>query len=239
MEENIGGAMFLASYPKSGNTWLRFLLEAYRRGGRLDINDVRICTADSDKRIMQNASALSVDEMGFTGQMLCRPAAMLNFIALAAQPIYIKTHFANISPEGFGPCIPWQITRKAVYVVRDPRSVLLSFSPYFGLSLESAAEAMASKDFGIGDNKIQANQLLSSWSNHVSSWVGESRFPVHVVKYEDMVADTAKELTEILEFLGQDVEQDLFRAVSLKGQAFVGTADVEELKDKAGNDGQE
>lgn len=209
MAENVGGATFLASYPKSGNTWLRFLLEAYRRGGRLDINDVRICTADSDKKIMQNASALSVDELGFSGQLLCRPAAMLNFIALSASPVFIKTHFANITPDGYGPCIPWQVTRRAVYVVRDPRSVLLSFSPFYGLSLEKAVEAMASKDFGIGDNRIQVNQLLTTWSNHVSSWVGEKRFPVHLVKYEDMVADTAKELTEVLEFLGEEVDADL------------------------------
>lgn len=224
------GATWLSSYPKSGNTWLRFLLEAYRRGGNLDINDVRICTGDSDTKIMQNVSALPLKDLGISGQMLCRPAAVLNFIALAAPPIWIKTHFANIIPDGFGPCIPWQVTQRAVYVVRDPRSVLLSFSSFYGMSLEKAVDAMANLDFGIGDSKLQANQLLSSWSNHVRSWVGEKRFPVHVVKYEDMVKDTAKELTEVLEFLEQDVDPG---TVSLA----VDAANLSRLKSQEENGG--
>jgi hypothetical protein len=50
--------------------------------------------------------------------------------------------------------------------------------------------------------------MISSWSNHVASWTGEQGFPVHIVRYEDMLENPVKELTEVLEFLDQEVDED-------------------------------
>lgn len=209
------GAVWIASYPKSGNTWLRCLLEAYRRNGELDINDLRITSSDGGATIVQGISPIPLKQLGFRGEMMVRPAALLNLFARLNKPIWCKTHFANFQPDGLPHCIPQDFTERAVYVVRDPRSVFLSFSRYFNMPLETTAKAMASKDFTIGGNETHALALISSWSNHVASWVSETVFPVHVVKYEDMLTDAAKELAEVLDFIGIDIDEKIIkRAVS-------------------------
>lgn len=230
MEGEREGAVWVASYPKSGNTWMRCLLEAYRRGGTLDINDMRITSADGGATIIQGVSPIPLSQLGLRGEMMIRPCALLNLFSRLTKPIWVKTHFANIQPDGLPHCIPPDFTERAVYVVRDPRSVLLSFSRFFHHPLDVAAEGMANKDFTIGGTDTHALTLISSWSNHVSSWVSEKEFPVHVVKYEDMQADAGKELTEVLEFLGTDVDPELVRMA-------VAASDVGNLKKAEDEDG--
>jgi len=209
------GAIWISSYPKSGNTWLRCLLEAYRRNGVLDINDMRITTSDGGLCLLQGVSPTPADKLGFRGEMLIRPAALLGLFSRLPRPILIKTHFANMQPVGLPPCIPEDFTKKAVYVVRDPRSVVLSFSRFFSYSVNLGADAMANTSFTIGGTETFGRQFLSSWSNHVSSWISEKRYPVCVVKYEDLQADPVKGLTGVLEFLDIEVQEPIVkRAVS-------------------------
>lgn len=230
MEDEREGAVWIASYPKSGNTWLRCLLEAYRRNGTLDINDMRITTSDGGATIIQGVSPIPFDKLGFRGEMLVRPAALLNLFSRLTKPIWVKTHFANIQPDGLPHCIPQDFTERAVYIVRDPRAVFLSFAQFFNFSLKTAAEAMGNKEFAIGGMGLYASTLISDWSNHVASWTSESRYPVHVVKYEDMVENSAKELTEVLEFLGIKVNK------TTVGRA-VKAADITKLKGREEKEG--
>jgi len=205
--EHSGLAIWLASYPKSGNTWLRLLLEAYRCNGALDINDVRICSSDGAATIIQGVSPMPLEKLNFRAEALLRPAALMNLFCRLNAPLMVKTHWANLQPPGLPPFIPREFTERAVYVVRDPRSVLPSVATFWGFPIDKSVEAMNSKEFLIGGNKMFSKTMLSSWSNHVASWVGEKKFPVHVVKYEDMVEDAEKELTEILEFLKYEVDE--------------------------------
>ena len=223
MEDEREGVVWIASYPKSGNTWLRCLLEAYRRNGNLDINDIRITTGDAGATIIQGVSPIPLKELGFRGEMLVRPAALLNLFTRMTKPMWIKTHFANIQPDGLPHCIPQDFTERAVYIVRDPRAVFLSFAQFFNFSLKTAADAMANNEFAIGGMGKHASTLLSSWSIHVTSWTGEKMFPVHVVKYEDLIKDSAKELSEILDFLG-------IKVVKATVERAVKAADINKLK---------
>lgn len=200
------GATWLASYPKSGNTWLRCLLDAYRCNGFLDINDVRGASSDGGAILYDALSPAPLSDLGFRGQMLLRPAVIMHLMARLHSPRTIKTHFANVQPEGLPHMIPRELTDKAVYVVRDPRDVLISACRFFGMSPETGIRLMGSPDATIGGTGEHITQYLSSWSTHVASWVSEKSFPVHVVRYEDMVEDSEKELTEVLEFFGQKVD---------------------------------
>ena len=211
MDNNKNGAVWLASYPKSGNTWLRCLLEAYRRNGQIDLNDMRISHSDGGATLMRGVSPMPLDALGLNGQMLLRPAALLNLFCRLSEPIWVKTHFANIQPDGLPPLIPAEFTKKAVYVVRDPRSVVLSMSRFFQFSIDASVETMRSNDFTIGDGKDFASCLVSSWTNHVAGWTSETRYPVHIVKYEDLMIDAGKELTEVLAFLEQDIDEKIVK----------------------------
>lgn len=218
MAGNDNGITWLASYPKSGNTWLRCLLEAYRRNGLLDINDLRVSSSDGAAAVIQTVSPLPLDPLAAEGELLLRPAALLNLMAAHKAPFLLKTHFANLTRENCPPNIPPQFTRRAVYVVRDPRGVLPSLSRHFGYDMDKATTLMASNDFTLGGREERGTrftrQWASSWSNHVASWTSEDKFPVHVMRYEDMIDDTAKELRDVLEFLEWEVDEDrITRAV--------------------------
>lgn len=195
------GATWLASYPKSGNTWLRLLLESYRTDSVVDINDNRISTGDGGKSVIRSACSLSLEDLGDAGEFLVRPAGLVNLFSFQRPGFMVKTHFANLYPEELPPFIPPSLTKKAIYVVRDPRSVAMSFSKYFGLSIQKTVEIMKSENYVYGGDGEHAKVYTSSWSGHVSSWIAESRYPVHLVKYEDMLLEPHRELQTILEFL--------------------------------------
>jgi len=84
----------------------------------------------------------------------------------------------------------------------------MSASSHFKCPIDGMVATMNHDEFTIGDGKLMCNTLVTTWSNHVRSWIGEKAFPVHVLKYEDMVADGGKELTKVLEFLEEEVDHD-------------------------------
>lgn len=201
---------WLASYPKSGNTWIRCLLQAYRCNGYLDINDMHTGVGDSSACFTSAVSPLTLDDLGDRGQWLLRPAALLNALMAMKPPRMFKTHYANVTISGLPAFIPPELTQRAIYILRDPRSVALSVSRFLNISMDRAVEQMANKNFQIGeyDNGLQVPQIISSWSNNVKSWVSQTIYPVHIVKYEDMLIDPAKELRECLEFMGLEPDSE-------------------------------
>ena len=167
-----------------------------------------LISGDAGAPLIQGVSPIPIDDLGLNGEALLRPAMLLNYYCSRTPPVYMKTHFANLQTPGLPPFIPKEVTRKAVYIVRDPRDVFHSFASYFNFSPKMTATAMSGKDFTIGGQGKNSLQMVSSWSNHVASWTSEDRFPVHIVKYEDMMDDAAKELSEVLEFLEIDVDPE-------------------------------
>ena len=200
------GFTWFASYPKSGNTYLRSLLEAYRHNGALDINDMSVVIGDGGGNIMRSVSPIPLDDLGFRGEALVRPAALLMLYSLRVDPVLVKTHWCNIQPKGLPPSIPKEFTKRAVYIVRDPRDVFLSMCNYMTFPPKLCAEKMSDKDFRIGGSGM-ARALVSSWSNHVAGWTTEENFPVHILKYEDLCADPEGELKRVLEFIEWDVDE--------------------------------
>jgi hypothetical protein len=218
-----GGFIWLASYPKSGNTWMRCLLEAYRTNGHLDINDMRVSIGDSARCIYQAVSPISVHKLSETEAFLLRPAALLCAMSMAKKPRIVKTHFANGQADGAPPFIPKPFTYKAVYIVRDPRSVALSMSRHFGMSQERCVEALAHPSFMLGtmdEGDDQTPIFVGSWSQHAESWCNEKGFPVLLLKYEDLLERPEEMLKGVVEFLYGDYDEvrgrKAIKAASLK-----------------------
>ena len=141
---------WLASYPKSGNTWIRCLIQAYRSNGYLDINDLNTVAGDSAACHTHAVSATAIEDLGLRGQWLLRPAALVNAVMAKATPRIFKTHYANLTVSGLPAFIPPELTQRAIYVLRDPRSVALSMSQYYNLSMPKIVEQMDNIDFMIG-----------------------------------------------------------------------------------------
>ena len=202
---------WLASYPKSGNTWLRAMLAAYRLNGISDINQLHVVgESDTYAQHMRIVSALDPAHLGVRGHQWLRPAMLLQQLVLyPVRPMFMKTHNANVVPPNGPPLIPVDFTERAIYIVRDPRDVFASVTSHLGKTYDDMIEGFKNDSFVIGmdDSNIVPSQTCG-WSTHVRSWTTEQIFPVLVLRYEDMLEDSAAALKSVLEFCGQPVDEE-------------------------------
>ena len=115
------------------------------------------------------------------------------------------------------PIVPPERTRGAIYVVRDPRDVAVSFAAHSDRSHAWAVEALGSSETAMvgapGVLAPQVRQHLGTWSEHVSAWTaGHDLFPVLVVRYEDMAADPLGSLARLAAFAGLEPPEERLAA---------------------------
>jgi hypothetical protein len=204
----MAGIWWLASYPKSGNTWLRALLASLISGAPVDINDMSVLGGG-----IASARALVDDMLGVESAVLSeeqqtslRPQAYEIIAAEATTPLYLKVHDAcGLTPAGL-PLFPASATAGAVYIVRNPLDVAVSLTHYYCLSTSRAVDMLLRLDSRLYKGKdclgTQFPQRMGDWSSHVTSWLS-APFPVHLVRYEDLLADTQVTLRGVLQFLGR------------------------------------
>ena len=205
--------VWCASYPKSGNTWLRALLTAHAAGGSVDINDL-------DGGDQPGAHAMLFDLLGLGSSALTdadveplrRLTAGLSNADAGGRPVYRKVHDAyRPAADGVPRYLP-EHTRLVAYVVRDPRAVAVSWAHHLNVSHERAVEIMRSRppasEFGSPWLSGESGYHLGTWSEHVESWTRQDELPVEVVRYEDLVRDAAAGLRRVLEAAGAEVRSD-------------------------------
>jgi len=199
---------WLASYPKSGNTWLRVLLANHKRDGDApaDINaldDGPIASArvwfDEWAGVKSSALSDAVIES-------CRPEVYRCLARESKNPLYMKVHDAWGRTNRGDPLFPPEITAGVVYIVRNPLDLAMSCAHHWGCSPGRAVENLCDSDFALGRSlgglSDQLRQRLGSWSDHLRSWVDLSGLPVHLVRYEDLHRDPEAVFGAIVRFCG-------------------------------------
>jgi aryl sulfotransferase len=208
----LGSIVWLASYPKSGNTWLRALLINYLRDAEkpADINDLR------DRRTAHAASrAMFDDVVGVEASALSRsmverlrPEAYRRLAREADGSLVLKVHDAWQTGAGVE-LFPRDATRGVVYLVRNPLDVAVSWANHLGVAADEAVARMCAEDPVRLDSEVVTDhlpQLIGSWSDHVRSWLDASELPVLLVRYEDLHARAAEILAELAAFCGLEVD---------------------------------
>lgn len=201
------GIHWLASYPKSGNTWFRVLLDNLRADGPepARINALGDHAASSSRawldEVLGYASAdLSADEIDRLRPAIYRWTLRQPGVAT------IKTHEAWTLTAGGEPLLGREATLGAVYLVRNPLDVAVSAAAHWGCSLDAAIERMGASDAALSDARRslrpQVRQRLLSWSQHVRSWTGGAVPNVLLLRYEDLLADTATHFARAAVHLG-------------------------------------
>lgn len=208
--------IWLASYPKSGNTWLRLLLASCLNGGRpVDINAIPVGSglafdrAAFDERLGVAAADLADDDV-----LALKAEALRAEVADIAPPLFLKTHDARLLLPGGDWTVPPDITRGAIYLIRDPRDVAPSLARHLGYDLDRAIDFMARPARMAQTRRAlppQLPQLWSDWSGNVESWLTAAPFPAFVVRYEQLRAAPEETLAEILGALGLSQPRQVVR----------------------------
>lgn len=195
-----GHIVWLASYPKSGNTWLRVFLANYLEDRDRPVSVNQLGGSGKSPRSIASARHLFSDALGIEAGDLThdeaddlRPDVYRALSNQAAETAYIKIHDANIATPSGEPLIPAEATNRAIYLVRNPLDVAVSFANHSRLPFDKTIGNMANPDFAFCFSSRglpnQMRQKLLTWSAHVKSWADGAAFPVHVFRYEDMLAD--------------------------------------------------
>ena len=200
------GITWLASFPKSGNTWVRLFIDAYHHDRAPDINSMFGTITDQALRWYQACSPDPVADMAPRELALLHPAAMMNLCnSLTYTPKLVKTHNANIGVSGCR-LLPELLTERVVYVVRDPRDVVISYAKHFGIDIDTAIERLTDDRVSLFDplDRGKAQHWTCSWARHVQSFVQADDLSVTVIKYEELHQDPVKYFSWILKWLEID-----------------------------------
>lgn len=203
------GAVWLASYPKSGNTWLRMFFASLLAGGKpVEINAPGLATPQLSR--LQFSALLDVEASDLTEAEIEQslPALCRLDVETGPRPIIHKIHNAWTRNSTGEPLFPPDAAAGAVYIVRDPRDVAVSLAYHAERDLDWTIGFMADAAAVLGAQKRRLlrhlPQRLLSWSGHVESWLDASGLAVHLLRYEDMQADPATVLPAAARFAGLD-----------------------------------
>jgi hypothetical protein len=134
-----------------------------------------------------------------------RPTVFRLLAQRNSEDLYLKTHEAYTKTADGEAVFPSDVTRAAVYVVRNPLDVCVSFACHTGKSIDEIIDIMA-RDTIMAEYghklSLQLPQRLLSWDSHVTSWIDQNSIRTHLVRYEDMCARPHEAFDTILQFLG-------------------------------------
>lgn len=209
------GILWLASYPKSGNTWVRIFLHNLFRNATAPapINEVSKAT-EGDANIAAYERIAGKPVFTLTHDQihdLRRP--LQREWANRRETTIVKTH--NMLGEINGkPLIYLEYTAAAIYVVRNVFDVAVSFSHHFNTDIDDAVEGICQASMHTPTTKAAVVQVLNSWSEHYESWTSLKGFNPLVVRYEDMRKKPLKAFSKITKYMNLPANQDrLKRAI--------------------------
>jgi len=201
----MGGIIWLASYPKSGNTWLRAYLHNLMRNAMEPIAPNRLnelTLGDGMVRFFAaHTKGRATIDMELAEIAALRSAVQRDLAASSRDSVLVKTHNWLGLDHGH-PCIDMNLTAGAIYVVRNPLDVVLSLADHFGIDTDQAIAQMADPNARTLNLRHRVPDVMSSWSNHVRSWTERPNPRLHVMRYEDMLAKPNAAFTALTRFLG-------------------------------------
>jgi aryl sulfotransferase len=207
MSTTQGNIFWLASYPKSGNTWTRAFIAnlLHEEPDPVDINELFTGAIASSRDWVESALDFDIDELSHDEVDQLRPAAYRYLSQQLDSPGYHKIHDAYTYLPSGEPLIPPAATRGALCIIRNPLDVAISFAHHSHCTIDRSIQNMAKPDFAFCKSvKHLSNQLrqhLLSWSAHVSSWIDAPDIAKLVVRYEDMRLRPIETFSRIATFL--------------------------------------
>ena len=227
---------WIASYPKSGNTYLRSFISSYyySKKGKFEfdllLNILQFpSTKFSKKNLYTN---LEASQNWIYNQNQFFGGKKINFV---------KTH--NCLSEFNGNKFTTKNqTTGAIYIVRDPRNLITSLTHHYSLTYEQAYNKIMDKNGDLlektRDNDHSNYTYLSSWSNHYKSWKNCKDFKVLFIRYEDIEHEKYETFKKILLFINNILKKD-DKINEKKFINSINSTNFNNLKNKEENEGFE
>lgn len=202
---------WIASYPKSGNTWLRALLSSYFYSEDGNYNEKNL------KKIDQFPQKKYFTDFNYDKNLVTGTS---KFWIKAQEKInsdkkikFFKTHniFGAINNDNFTDS---RNSIGALYIVRDPRNVFSSIKNHYELDNDQALNWMQSEKNYIYDvHKFKEDgysdfQFISSWNTNYKSWKIQKKIPIKIVKYEDLLNETYYTFRDVIEFVNKTINSN-------------------------------
>lgn len=204
------GMVWLASYPKCGNTWLRSFLAAYGDvDAQVDLNAMESTIAASRIRLDDALGIETADLLPNEIRELL-PIGLREWARTPGTPRFVKVHDAcGLTRDGA--CIfPQDATHGVIHLVRDPRDIVVSLRHHRGSTVEAEIkrlndpqEWVAKGHRGVG---AQVPQFLGDWTTHTRSWL-EAPLRRLTLRYEDMLADPIGCFRQIVQFCHMPLDE--------------------------------
>ena len=206
MMQNIGVSkkiIFISSYPKSGNTWVRCIISSFlnNQNGKFNFNDLSRTGLFSRESHFTHLKDLEYQENGnlnfnFISNNWIKAQQKINKESKGIR--FFKTHsIREISNKYF---TDQTVCLGFIYIVRDPRDIAISYTHHCGGDLNVAIETMLYNKKNYASHH-KTNELISTWKQHLFSWNKFNSVPRLFIKYEDMLNDTRKILLQIIDFI--------------------------------------
>jgi hypothetical protein len=204
--------IWLASFPKSGNTWVRsFLANYFQPPGRtLDINSLRqFTTADVRQDFFDKAAGRPYRGKTIEEWIAVRPKALRLIAASKPGHHFVKTHCQVGKVNGVDLIMP-EVTAAAIYIIRNPFDVAPSYARHMSLEMDAVIDRMTN-GLATHANPNGIMEVTGRWDDHIYNWTKAPGLPVHVMRYEDMLANAAKAYRALFGFLRVPVDKAKMR----------------------------
>ena len=196
---------WIASYPKSGNTWVRAIISSlfFSNDGNFNFGLLKNIAAFDLKSKYSFVKDLHINDYNNLSKI-----EILSKYRLLAQKnaevggdfAFFKTHSSNININNY-PYTNKDNVRGIIYVIRDPRDIVISYSYHLNASIDETIEIITNQKYFVNYDSLP--YLMSSWDLHYQSWIN-LKVPKLIIKYEDMINNTSNKLNDIFSFFSNN-----------------------------------
>jgi len=201
--------VWLASYPKSGNTWVRSFFTALLKKESFDINNLDYSEFYADKNLFQKLVKKDVSTFGESELESERRKVLDFYIRTKPTPYLMKIHDRfSYSVHDSLPVFQTNFPTAAIYIFRNPLDITLSFSRYLGISIDEIIERYICKPGSTIFMNNRFPRTIGTWDEHFNSWHEQKSIPTHFVRYEDLKLNTHQTFKEMLTFMGMEYSDE-------------------------------